>query len=219
MKAHIMTVGVLIAASLLAAQEELEKEKPRAYKTPQEVFAAYHAARKKRDYKTMVTCLSPEAQKELAADLAIAGVERRGGTPRDIDDSKRLGKVGSLAEVLVKHGLTVTATKDIKAGLNPKETEKARKAVLALIKDPAAFIVDYLRVADLGSLSGQGELLTPKLTNVKIDGDRATGTVLTDDRGREQKSFMGFVRVRGSWRISPDLKKAPARQTKEESKR
>jgi hypothetical protein len=44
----------------------------------------------------------------------------------------------------------------------------------------------------------------PKLTEVKIDGDKATGVpVLTID-GKEQKGSVEFVKVGDGWRIIPD---------------
>lgn len=211
MRTFIMAAGVMLVALALAAQESDEKPKPPTYKTPEEVFDAYHAARRKRDYPTMAACLSPPAQKDMAADLALAGIELRANAtaaPRDTRD-KADKQAASIAEVLHKHGLTVAATKDIKAGTTPQERARAKSAVLEHIKDPAAFIADYLSAADRAPLSGQGKAAVPKLADVKIDGGKAVGKLDLDRADREQTPFVGFVKIGKSWRLAPTLKKLP----------
>jgi hypothetical protein len=201
----IAAAALLLAALAVTAgaQKDKDEKKAKLYKTPQEVFDAAEAAEAKKDSKTMAACLAPASQKEFAALLAVIAVEKRRAAKDEKDEKKReaLAKEAKPAnEILDKHGLTEKATKDVRFADTPKENKQVRKTLDELIKKPEAFLAEMLAVSDF--LGGDKDKKS-KLTDVKIDGDKATGTVVTEgkDKGKERKEPVGFVKINGGWRI------------------
>jgi hypothetical protein len=200
-----------IAALLLAAlavtagaQKDKDEKKAKLYKTPQEVFDAVEEAEAKKDYKTFVACFAPETQKDFALLLAIEAVEKRRAAKNEKDEKRREERAKAAKasnDVLDKHGLTEKATKGVKFGESPKEAKEIRKTVYGLIKKPEAFFVEMLPLSDF--LGGEKDKPKSKLTGVKIDGDKASGTVVTEgkDKGKERKEPVKFVKIGGGWRI------------------
>jgi hypothetical protein len=88
--------------------------------------------------------------------------------------------------------------------------DKARQELAAKIKDPIAFNVEMraarmiatkLRERDVGPPPG----FSAKLTNVKIEGNKATATVVASVNGKEVgKDTLKFEKVGASWTIVPD---------------
>jgi len=231
MKVRCVVLGVLLLACVAlgaAAQKDKDekdkdkgKEQPKAkaYKTPQEVFDAFLAALNKRDSKTFVGCLAPDTLKEMAGAYAVQGMMRRelaetGGKDGAKDD-KLAKRWKPTFDVLDKHGLTAKATKDVKLGKTPAEHEKAQATLLPLIKDKAAFLVDYQDALDKDRPKiKDDEELKAKLTKVKIDGDKATGAVVVafpdkdkKDKAKEVEEPVEFVKVGDGWKIIPNPKK------------
>jgi len=216
-------VAPLLGALTLAASardEEKDKPKPAVYKTPQQVFDAFIPALNKRDTKTFVGCLAPEALKRMAGDHARRGVEKRlfaqtGGKDGGANE-KLMQRWKGVFDVLDKHGLTAKATGKIK----DDDEQKARAALAALIKDHAAFLVDYQAALDKqeGSKPKEAEVKA-KLSGVEIDGDRAKGTVTITNKDVEEKQTFAFVKVGDSWKLDPfntpvkdkDKKDSPAK--------
>jgi hypothetical protein len=124
-----------------------------------------------------------------------------------------------------KHGLTEKATREVKESKDPKENEKAKKAALELVKDPEAFLADFLAAFDsIGGVKDENKV-KEKLTDVKTDGDKATGTIVRtfkgkDDKEVEVKEEVRFVKVDGSWRMIPQLmgEEAKDKDKKDEKK-
>jgi hypothetical protein len=210
----MLSRSLLLAALLLSlavpAGAQKEKDKPKVYKTPQEVFDAFVTAVNKNDHKTRIACYPPVVQKKLATDWAIQGVFRR--SQADSDGKIKGVDYKPLFEVLDKHGLTEKATKGITGLETGKKRIAARSTLIGLVKDHAAFVADYeialAAVTDKGRPREKDKAkqteVRPKLTEVKIDGDKATGVpVLTID-GKEKKGSVDFVKVGDGWRIIPD---------------
>jgi len=211
MKVRVVAlVAPLLGALILSASaRDEDKDKPKAtvYKTPQEVFDAFIPAMNKRDTKAYVGCLAPAALKRMAGQLARLGVQRRvfaetGGKDGGPNDKLMKSWKGTF-EVLDKHGLTGEVTKKIKA----TDQQKAEAALAALVKDHAAFVLDYLDAVDKqeGNKLKEGNLKA-KLSDVKIDGDKATGTVTVTTRAGEEKQTFGFVKVGDGWKLDPSPK-------------
>jgi len=202
--------GLLLAALSLPAFAQKDKDQPRAkvYKTPQEVFDASVEAEAKDDFKTMVAVLAPVAQKEMAAQFAAEFAAERAELKEKKDkESAEMAKFfGPIFSVLDKHGLTEKATpKEVKKTKDAKEYVAAKKAALGVIKDPTAFLVEM--AAALHKIS-PNEKTKDKLTEVKIDGDKASGVVVTtyeDKKKKDKKDPVRFVRIDGSWRIIPSM--------------
>ena len=220
MKARCVALSALLLAcvALSAAAQKDKDEKPKdkdkeqpkakAYKTPQEVFDAFLVSLNKRDAKAFVGCLAPETLQEMAAASAVQGLQRR-EVVGDAKDDKLAKRWKPTLDVLDKHGLTAKATKDVKVGKapTPAEREKAEVAVLPLIKDKAAFLIDYQEALDKGRPKFKEDELKAKLTDVKIDGDKATGTVVVNLKDKEEKAPVEFVKVGTGWKITPNPKK------------
>jgi hypothetical protein len=226
MKARCVALSALLLACFAlsaAAQKDKDekpkdKEKPKAYKTPQEVFDAFLTSLNKRDAKTFVACVDPDTLDQVAAFYAVQGLQRRqraeGGTT-----ASKLAKLWKpTLDVLNKHGLTAKATKDVKLGKDPSPAElaKAHAAVLPLLKDKAGFIVDYQNARDTELPKAKEDDLKAKLRDVKINGDKATGTmVVTISVKEEKKDPVEFVKVGGGWKIVPYPKKKDEGKDKE----
>jgi hypothetical protein len=190
----------LSLTAVALAQEPAPKEK--LYKTPQAVYDAAMAAHKRKDYKTAIACFAPEAQKDTAAAMALNALNVKAGNNEEIRKTFK-----PLFDVLDKHGLTEKAVKDVDLGEDPRTVEKSREKLKKLIKKPAEFAVDYLKAQDkLGAGDRPGETKS-KLTDVKINGDKATGTVRIDFGGdREITQPVEFVKINGSWKLIPEPK-------------
>jgi hypothetical protein len=220
--------GLLAALTVSAAQKDKDekpkdKEAPKTYKTPKEVFEAAVTAMTKKDFPAMVSCFTPEAHKQMATDLAAQGLLIRAKAE---DDEKIMTKYKPVFEVLDKHGLTKAATKDLKIkGFRP--TKEDRAALLKLIKDPAAFTAASLAAQDKAS-GGDKDEPKPSLTDVKIDGDKASAnivikfTVKPKDKDkeevRENKQPVTFSKIKGGWLIDPE-EEAPAKDKDKEKKK
>jgi hypothetical protein len=119
-----------------------------------------------------------------------------------------------LLDAAARHGLPEEATRGITDSKDPNERQKAEQALLARIKDPAAFLVDMLAANDKVFGGGGKKQYTQRLTEVKIDGDRAAGTVVINYSFSEEKKSVSFVRIDGSWRALNDKEEKADRTAK-----
>lgn len=212
----MMLAGLLAAAALPAAAQGPEPpSRAKVYASPQAVFDAYWAAQRKRDHKTSLDCLTPKALEGSAIDMALELVRQRDGgfwpAPKD-GKGKVDERMKPVLEVMGRYGLTEKATRDIPHTPFGRGAKPAREKVKALIKKPEAFLLSVLRALEK-TRSGRkppAEEVTRKLEDLKVDGDRATGTVVhtvqEKDRGRktEFRQPVGFARINGGWRLIPD---------------
>jgi hypothetical protein len=176
----------------------------------------------------MAALMAPEAQKDAAAMLAVLfGADRA-----ELEDSKEkaaqdvLKTFKPVFDVMDKHGVTTKVLRDVKKSKDKKEIEKSKKAVSPAIKDPEAFIVDLLTTFDKLGLGGEKPKSTEKLTNLKVDGDKAEGTLVRTTVGKDKKEKVKkepvkFVKISGSWRIIPsmDLDDDEGKEEKKEEKK
>lgn len=180
---------------------------PKVYSSPQEVFDAYHDAARRKDAKEVVNCLAPESRREMAAFLAGLAVLVREAPPRDAEE-ERLKK--ALAAALDRHGLTSEVVKGIPGMplLGGKQTEEFNNALLGKVKDPEALLVD-LMTASLENPLKDRKFAIPDatLSDVKIDGDRATGTWTVKGKFAQQSKQVEFVKIDGGWKYVYTLKK------------
>jgi hypothetical protein len=211
--------GLLLAAlALLGAQKK--EGKPPVYKTPQDAFDAFVAADDKGDFQTLVGCLAPEAVKVLTLELILRGREMRddaeGRSPKEKggrDMSEKEAKaLKPVFDVMEKHGVTVKAAKDFAVNKGTKEERmKARRQLLALVKDQPRFCADYaaaLRKSGKFSRFAPRKDLGVKLAGLKIDGDKATGESVIIERIKdagtlEWKRPIAFAKGDNGWRVVP----------------
>jgi len=230
--------GLLLAALAVCAAQKDKDEKPkdkdkeqpkaRTYKTPQAVFDAAVASMSKKDYAVMVTCFTPEAQQQMAVDLATQGLFFRGKAD---DDEKIQTRFKPAFEVMDKHGLTKAATKDVKIkGFRPSKEDRA--AILKLVKDPAAFAAAYMTAQEKANEGGdKDQPPKPELKDLKIDGDKASGNIVVTfkvkgkdkdvEAVRERKQPVNFSKIKGGWLIDPEEepKDGPAKAKDKEKKK
>lgn len=214
MNVRAVILGGLLFAAVALPVGAQKKDQERVYKTPRAVFDAFLAATNKRDAAAFVSCLSPDGLKDMAGGRAVAGIGLRLQAAKDEKAAKRLA---GLFAVLDRHGLTEKATRGITPGRTRKEHEKASEAALELIKDPAAFLADLL-VEDDKLSKGKGEKLEAKLTELKVDGDKARGIVVIKDPDRERKTPFEFVKVGDGWKLNPRPKETDTAKDKPKEK-
>jgi hypothetical protein len=213
-----------LAVTAIAQKDKGKDDKAKVYKTPKECFDAFVTADEKKDRKTWAGCLAPQAQKEIAGQMAYQAKSLRTEFSSEKDEEKRAALLKFFkpaADVLDKHGLTEKATKDVKVGKTPKEQKEAIKSLLALVKDPEGFTVEIFTAFDkIGGSGEKKEANVPKLTEVKIDGDKATGIVVSKgkEKGKEDKEPVSFVKIKGSWRIIPPMDGAEEPKDKKDEK-
>lgn len=222
---NVIFGGMLCAVVALAGyagenKESTDKQTPKnakapVYKTPQECFDVAAKAEINGDHKTYVACLAPQSQKKLAAEQAImslGGIEAKGEEAEQM--AKRMKPV---TDALAKHGLSKEATKGIKVGTTPEERQKAEQALLALIKDPAEFLVDLANAFEEAiGLKGKKakKAYTKTLTEVKIDGDKAIGIAITKTKFSEKKSPVSFVKNDNGWLMVLEPERKPEKKKK-----
>ncbi len=195
-------LGALLLATLAPAAGA-------AYDSPQAVFEASQAAQKKEDFKTLVGCFSPEAQKEIATGLAFQALNQQAAAR---SDEKLRTQFKPILDVLNKHGLTDEAAKKVPLRpANQAEAEKAQRELQGLIKGPADLAADlmaaYAKTEPFNRKPPEGPV--PQLTDVKIDGDKAKGTTVVKVGDRELRLPAEFVKVGGSWKLAPQPQQAP----------
>jgi hypothetical protein len=179
--------------------------------SPQAVLEAYNQAAEKGDYQVMIDCLSPKAQREEAGIRVSNGWHHLGllVRARDADTAVIKKMATNQLDVMAKHGLTAETTKKL-ALAKEKDRAKIRSELLALVKDPVAFAVEFRAAED----KDHGERIPPskvmeklgmmfgKLTDVKIQGDKATGNLPVQVKGKVVgHQPVEFVKIAGKWKI------------------
>lgn len=201
--------GLVLALALSASAQ---KDSAKAYKTPQEVFDAHQAAEEKDDHRTLLGCLTADAQKDTAVTLGASFAAGRSMLEESGEEQvkKALAAVKPIYDVLDKHGLTVKVTKGLESK-DAKERAKARKAALGALKDPGKFLTELFAAASKAKMARyRGDAPKTKLTDVKVSGDKATGTLERTSVGRDSqqkvtKEAVKFVKKGDGWVIDQSL--------------
>ncbi len=174
--------------------------------TPEAAYANLKDAADKKDIKRVMGCMTTESQDQMAGTLAFAGMMRKGmsempGMPADTKAS-----VKKVAEVMAKHGLTDEYLKSLdgkkKAAFNPADFGGALKDITAPVKDKPAFVADmFAAMPQKDGAPAAFDIQYKGLKDVKITGDKATGTAVQVMKGKESETPMNFVKQNGSWKI------------------
>jgi hypothetical protein len=205
---HCLILGAVLLAG---ADADRPKGEVVVYKTPQAVFEAAFAAQKKGDDRTFIGCLAPWTQRKMAAAVAFSGLHQQFAA-QGPKGEKYKEQFKMILAVLDKHGLSHDVTKKFEGRLGKeKEQEAIIRELGGLIKEPVAFFGDlqeaysrtepFNRKRDLPAVEA-------KLTDVKIDGDKATGTAILKVDGKEVKHPADFIKVGGGWRLAPEREPA-----------
>jgi hypothetical protein len=152
--------------------------------SPEAVFGAAKKAAESKDWKTFYGCCDPENARQMLAGLVMAA----GFTVMQDKEGEKEFK-----ELLHRHGLESDKAASMKGDSKPD---------LASVKDPAGCFGDLMAFCEKKSKGADVNTmirLQGDLSDVKIDGDKATGT-LTLKNG--PKTPIAFVRISGSWYLS-----------------
>jgi hypothetical protein len=172
---------------------------------PQAVFSALIAASKKNDHRAIIDCFSPEAQKAKAAGIGLyAIVDQAGAQAEDRKDFRE--QCALVLAALDKHGLSYDVTKKFAPVLgDPKKWKQVQQDLQGMMKDPAGLYVDLAIAYDKSpSLGSKTYLMVDgTLTDVKVDGEKAKGTLVVKLGGQEVKGPADFVKIGGKWKIAP----------------
>ncbi len=170
--------------------------------TPQDTFEAMKGAAAKQDWTGMVSCMTPETQEMMLGGMAMM-VQFMGMVPGGAD------KLKGANEILTKHGVKLDATPQL-PGLTGGDPTKANpqdamKKLTADVKDKAACLGELMAWLQKNgdentkkSLNSD-EIATSTLTDVKIDGDKATGKLTSKKDGKDQTQDVQFKKIDGKW--------------------
>jgi len=176
------------------------------YDSPDAVFNAATDFAKKENWQGFADTLTTESQEAMAGGLAMAGLFMKafagfGGASKD---EKTKSAFEDMDKVLSKHGLSEEAMKKMggekKKDMSPQE---AMAKIAEPIKDKPQFIADMMGVLTKIDPEKQKVPLNEdaKLTDLKVDGDTAKGTVVTKKDGKEQKQPIAFKKTSSGWKI------------------
>jgi hypothetical protein len=197
-------LSLLTAAPAMGKGDDPEPSiSGKRYASPKAVFDAYAATTEKKDYKTALGCLTPEAVKDQAAFTAYVILAVRKIFP---DELKKSWK--PLFDAMDRHGLTEEATKDLAVGDSPiKLPEKARLGLRKLIKKPGPFMLDMAKASaklEKEGAFGGGQMKTKTtLEGLKVQGNKASGKMVTDSGPSKMTQKVEFVKMSGGWKMVP----------------
>jgi hypothetical protein len=196
---------VVAFAVPVQARDQPSPEPDYAFGSPRAVFDAMNKAAKKKDFKTVMKCLTPESRDRMVAGLATAGASLR-MVANINSEAKMQDFVAGFDKVLVKHGVTKEALARLEAAKDSEESAKAAKALAAPVKDKAAFVSDI--TALFGKLtSGLVDQAQGELKDVKTTGTKARGVMAYKVNGMEINQPIDFVKIGGDWLVVvPDVK-------------
>jgi hypothetical protein len=171
-----------------------------AYSTPQATFDTAKAAAAKEDWKAFAQCLTPDTRDEMAGGMAIFGPLMGLSDPET-------GK--QIEGVLKKHGIDEKAMDGPPLGDAKGSPEEAMKKLASSIKDRDAFIGEMMTIMKKsGKMKDKGPMdKTATLKDVKIEGDKATGTLVTKVDGKDvpDPNPVKFRKIEGAWKMDVDM--------------
>ncbi len=171
--------------------------------TPQETFDAMKAAAVKKDWNGMISCMTPQTQEMMLGGMAMM-VEFMGAMPGGGD------KLKGAADILTSHGAKLDAKLDMASlaggpdGAKPNPQEALKKLV-GDVKDKPACLAEVMAWLEKngddkmksGSMSDQ--MAASTLSDVKIDGDKATAKITSKKDGKDESQDVQFQKIDGKW--------------------
>jgi hypothetical protein len=164
--------------------------------TPEAAFQNMKKAAQDKNWRAYCNCLTEESQDTMAGMMVLSGsmMQALGGLA---GNQNQVGE--KIKGVFEKHGLSADAVEKLKNEGPPMSMDKGLSSLSSAIKDRAGFLADMMEVM---SEFGDAKKVTPvmddaTLTDVKIEGDTATGTVTAGGRSGP----MHFKRVGSQWKI------------------
>lgn len=182
----------ILAASVIAASVSVAAHAGTAGKTPQETFSTIQKAAATDDHKTFFNCVEPAGQDELLLAMTVGSAFIVMGRP----ETEQAKIQGETEAILKKHKVDNSEELDLSAG---KEAARAAaKKMFAHVDDKPALYQDLVmhikKYANKSSEAGKA-----KLSDVKVEGAKASGTV---ERADGKKVSMTFVQQGDKWYVS-----------------
>jgi hypothetical protein len=181
---------------------------PATYGTPAGVFAAAQKALKAKDYKAYHACLSPESADVEVGKLIFNAMRYKDLARKNADPvgrRKAAERAEAIEPALRKHGVTQVAIDKVMPTEGSFSGDKLRslmRKLAGIVKDRPAYYAEVMAAEEKHRAPlGPPAFLEAKLEGVKIDGNRATGTVVRKEGARERRGPAAFVKVGGGWRL------------------
>lgn len=203
--------GMLVAAlfasgTALGEDKDDKKSKAVKYAKPEDAFDAFVKAMKKNDLKAAHATLTPDSADRMLAEL-IVGTQIMKALATAFDKTGKAAEAfKSIDEVLDRHGIKAEKLEEtLKEANKVKDDRKKTAALLAKllepVKDRAALVGDL--GAKLDKVGGMKKKDFPeaKLSDVKTDGDTATGKLTLKEGDKEDSQTLTFKKIKGSWLI------------------
>jgi hypothetical protein len=173
-----------------------------AQSTPEKTFEAMSKAADAKDWKAVTAYMTPESHEQLAGGmLFMAGFMSTDPTLKP-----------EIEKIFKKHGIEPPAKdeppKNIPMDDIPKVLGKA-------IKDKPAFIADIVTLLEKSNQKAGKKPLDfsdSELIDLKIEGDTASGFMVIEKDGKEDKQPIEFKKIDGRWFIHMVPPKRPGAQ-------
>jgi hypothetical protein len=180
------------------------------FASPEDVFDASKAALKQNDLRTWCDCLTEESRDLLAASEIIYVMTLKTAPPQFTKEEHK-AQIKAAEPVLKSHGLTDAFLTERQGALevfrderaSPDDRLQVAQALLKPVNDRNAFFEQLQKALSSGSKSQNPfeQWKDAKLTNVKIRGNEALGTVVFKESGQAREQPLHFKKVRESWKI------------------
>jgi hypothetical protein len=197
------SLSLLLPLCFLAAPAPFTEDSGpgKPYKSPQMVFQAWIAANDKGDNKAFVTSVvDPDSRLDMAARFVSAYERIKVSSNSKTVDAGRL-----LAAVMVKHGFRGKGLVWSKIRSREDEHRKARELVAKVVTDMDTFLIEALVAVDkMVELRNEGRIAPRaewKLIEVKIDGNKASGTMVISEAGTTTRKPVHFRKRGNGWRL------------------
>lgn len=180
------------------------------YSSPQATFETAKTAATSENWKAFFDCATPNSLDQIAGSMVFSASMMKGlGGLSGLGDPDKANKINAAMEkmdaVLEKHGVTEDAMKQAVDSAKPKPGQFSMPdfgSLSSMVTNKSQFIADMIvamrSIEDLPDddpFSGKFE--DAVLTNVKIDGESATGTI--ESGGKENP--VTFKNISGEWKI------------------
>lgn len=194
------TCAVLVSVLFLTGCAESGGDSPEA------AFSNFKSAVGNNDWKTATQQMTVESQDGLASMMLMVAPFSMMMDPENAEAKQK-----SFEALLAKHGIEEPKTDENAenksadaAPQNPTDAGKDMKDMLANVKDKPALIGDLMAWVDKNSKGGDKMMVgieTSELKDVKIDGQKATGTLVMTKDGETSNEPIEFRQVDGKWYI------------------
>jgi hypothetical protein len=171
-----------------------------SYSTPEATWKTVGEANLAGNHKAFICGFAPADQKRKAAELALLFIPWR-LEPSNLDDKPKLKESLKLAiAALDKHGLDAETCKAFKLDDSEQKAELLEK-LAPLVKGPIGLYTELgaAQKARGGAHRPERNYYADQLIDVKIEGDKATATVVP--RSLPKKTIT-FIKVGDQWRLT-----------------